>query len=50
MSGEYVLALHDYADVECVLRTIRDNGREVLAMELEQPDLEEVFVAIMRRE
>ena len=26
VSGEYVLALHDYADVERVLRTIRDNG------------------------
>ena len=50
MSGEYVLALHDYADVEGVLRTIRDNGLEVAAMELQQPDLEEVFVAIMRRE
>jgi len=50
MSGEYVLALHDYASVEGVLRTIRDNGLELVAMELEQPDLEEVFVAIMRRE
>ncbi|MGH8758255.1 MAG: ABC transporter ATP-binding protein, partial [Burkholderiales bacterium] len=50
VSGEYVLALHDYADVEGVLRTIRDNGLEVATMELEQPDLEEVFVAIMRRE
>lgn len=50
VSGEYVLALHDYADVEGVLRTIRDNGFEVATMELEQPDLEEVFVAIMRRE
>jgi ABC-2 type transport system ATP-binding protein len=50
VSGEYVLALHDYADVECVLRTIRDNGVELAAMELEQPDLEEVFVAIMHRD
>jgi ABC-2 type transport system ATP-binding protein len=50
VSGEYVLALHDYANVEGVLRTIRENGLEVAAMELEQPDLEEVFVAIMRRE
>jgi len=50
VSGEYVLALHDYSDVEEVLRTLRDNGLEVAAMELQQPDLEEVFVAIMRRE
>jgi len=50
VSGEYVLALHEYADVEGVLRTIRENGLEVATMELEQPDLEEVFVAIMRRE
>jgi len=45
-----VLALQDYSDVEGVLRTLRDNGLEVAAMELQQPDLEEVFVAIMRRE
>ena len=50
VSGEYVLVLHDYADVEGVLRTLRDSGLGVAAMELEQPDLEEVFVAIMRRE
>ena len=50
ISGEYVLTLHDYSDVEGVLRTLRDNGLEVAAMELQQPDLEEVFVAIMRRE
>ena len=50
VSGEYVLALHDYSDVEGVLRTLRDNRLEVAAMELQQPDLEEVFVAIMRRE
>jgi ABC-2 type transport system ATP-binding protein len=50
VSGEYVLALHAYSDVEGVLRTLRDNGLEVAAMELQQPDLEEVFVAIMRRE
>ncbi|HWH49671.1 MAG TPA: ABC transporter ATP-binding protein, partial [Burkholderiales bacterium] len=50
VSGEYVLALHDYTDVEGVLRAIRANGLEVAAMELQQPDLEEVFVGIMRRE
>ena len=50
VSGEYVLSLHDYSNVEGVLRTLRDNGLEVAAMELQQPDLEEVFVAIMRRE
>lgn len=50
VSGEYVLALREFGDVENVLGRIRESGIEVVAMELQQPDLEEVFVAIMRRE
>jgi ABC-2 type transport system ATP-binding protein len=50
VSGEHVLALAQFADVERVLRQVREAGLEVAAMELTQPDLEEVFVAMMRRE
>ena len=48
-SGEYLLVLRDYAEVETVLAEIRKNKLAVVFMELEQPDLEEVFVEIMRR-
>lgn len=50
ISGEYVLALAQFADVEQILRQLREDGLEVAAMELTQPDLEEVFVAMMRRD
>ena len=49
-SGEYLLGLHDYAQIESVLAEIRKNNLTVAFMELEQPDLEEVFVEIMRRD
>jgi ABC-2 type transport system ATP-binding protein len=49
-NGEYLLALHDYAEVESVLAEIRKSNLTVSFMELEQPDLEEVFVEIMRKE
>ncbi len=49
-TGEYLLTLHDYAQVESVLAEIRKNNLTVAFMELEQPDLEEVFVEIMGRD
>ena len=49
-NGEYLLALHDYAQIESVLAEIRKSNLTVAFMELEQPDLEEVFVEIMRRD
>ena len=49
-NGEYLLVLRDYAEVEIVLGELRKNGLAVAFMELEQPDLEEVFVEIMRSE
>jgi len=47
---EWVLALRDCAQAEEVLAELRKSGREVTGMELTQPDLEEVFVSIMRGE
>ena len=49
-SDEWVLALRDYAHAEDVLAQLRKSDREVTGMELTQPDLEEVFVSIMRGE
>jgi len=49
-NGEYLLSLHDYAQVESVLAEIRKSNLTVSFMELEQPDLEEVFVEIMRKD
>jgi len=49
-NGEYLLILRDYAEVETVLAEIRRSNLTVVFMELEQPDLEEVFVEIMGRD
>ncbi len=49
-NGEYLLTLRDYGEVETVLAELRKNSVTVTFMELEQPDLEEVFVEIMRRD
>jgi len=43
------LALKDYIEVEQVMATLRAAGAKVLEMEVQQPDLEEVFVKIMNR-
>ena len=48
--GEHVLRLHDYAEVEPTLAALRQAGRTILEMEMEQPDLEDVFLEIMRGE
>jgi ABC-2 type transport system ATP-binding protein len=47
--GEYVLSLADYVQLEQVLAELRKAGREFAITELSQPDLEEVFVSIMRK-
>ena len=49
-NDEWVLALRDCAQAEEVLAELRKSDREVTGMELTQPDLEEVFVSIMRGE
>src|SRR6185295_2067405 len=43
------LALPDYLEVERVLREIRTSGAEIQELEVMMPDLEEIFVQIMRR-
>jgi ABC-2 type transport system ATP-binding protein len=48
--NDYDLALREYRDIETVLAELRGSGIEIAHMELEQADLEEVFVEIMRRD
>jgi ABC-2 type transport system ATP-binding protein len=46
----HVLRIGDYAEVEQLLLVLRIAGCRIVEMELVQPDLEEVFVQIMRGE
>jgi len=47
--GGYRLALRDYAELERVLAELRTARVEIQEMEVMQPDLEEIFVQIMRK-
>ena len=47
--GEYRLQLPDYASLEPLLAQIRASGVAIKEMQLAQPDLEDVFVAIMNK-
>ena len=44
----HTLRLHSYAEVEGVLAQVREAGAQIEEMELLQPDLEDVFVQIMK--
>ena len=46
--GRHTFKLGEYAEVETALAELREAGDRILEMELVQPDLEEVFVQIMR--
>ena len=47
--GGYRLALRDYAEVERVIAELRSAGIAIQEMEVLLPDLEEIFVQIMRK-
>ena len=49
-AGEHVFRLHDYEALEPQLAALREGGCRIIEMELEQPDLEDVFLEIMRGE
>ena len=49
-AGRYRFKLAEYADVETTLAELRAAGCRILEMEVIQPDLEEVFLQIMRGE
>ncbi len=42
-------AIHEYADVERHLAALRTNGAIISKMEVTEPDLEEVFLKVMRK-
>ncbi len=42
-------AIHEYADVERHLAALRTNGAIISKMEVAEPDLEEVFLKVMRK-
>ena len=44
---EWVLAIHRHAQITEVLLALRDDGIEVVELQLQQPDLEEAFVSIV---
>lgn len=48
VDGFHVLALEHYADLEGVMAQLRQAGICIQEMELTQPDLEDVFVQVMR--
>ncbi len=47
--GSFTLVIHDYAELEGIMATLREAGAAVREMELPQPDLEDVFLQIMDR-
>jgi len=46
----YLFQLRDYAELEPILEALRMHGCRVIELDLQQPDLEDVFVHLMRRE
>jgi ABC-2 type transport system ATP-binding protein len=46
----HTLRLRSYAEVEGVLAQVREAGAQIEELELQQPDLEDVFVQIMNRD
>lgn len=45
--GKYVLRVNEYTDVESILATLREAGAIIEDMQLQQADLEDVFLQIM---
>jgi ABC-2 type transport system ATP-binding protein len=45
--SRYTLKFHDYAEIEAMLAGLRSAGCHIDDMEIEQTDLEDVFVSIM---
>ena len=49
-AGLYELRMHDYAQLESILSLLRAEQIQILEMQLQQPDLEDVFVHLMSGE
>jgi ABC-2 type transport system ATP-binding protein len=48
-AGRFTLRLRDYASLEEVLHRLREAGASIRELELEPPDLEEVFLRVMAK-
>jgi ABC-2 type transport system ATP-binding protein len=48
-AGRFTLRLRDHYELEQVLRRLRESGSAIRELELEPPDLEEVFLRVMAR-
>ena len=48
-AGRFTLRLRDFAALEDVLHRLRDAGAAIREMELEPPDLEDVFLRVMEK-
>ena len=48
-AGRFTLRLRDHYELEQVLRRLREAGSAIRELELEPPDLEEVFLRVMAR-
>ncbi|TXI16492.1 MAG: ABC transporter ATP-binding protein [Nitrosomonas sp.] len=46
--GLYELRISDYARMECILSALRSEQIQILEMHLQQPDLEDVFIDLMK--
>jgi ABC-2 type transport system ATP-binding protein len=46
----YLFSLRDYAELEPILAALRTRGCRIIELDLQQPDLEDVFVHLMRRD
>ena len=47
--GRFTLRLHDYNALEQVLHRVRETGATIRELELEPPDLEDVFLRVMEK-
>ena len=45
----YLLSLSDYAELERLLAALREQGTAVSELSLQEADLEQVFMRIMKR-
>jgi ABC-2 type transport system ATP-binding protein len=46
---KYSLRINEYAEVEQILRRLRESGAIVDEMQLQQADLEDIFIQIMEK-
>jgi ABC-2 type transport system ATP-binding protein len=48
--NKYTLRVNEYAEVEGILARLRESGAEIDEMQLQQADLEDIFIQIMEGE